>query len=285
MTFTQVPLLPRIDFAAGGNSHYEYDADSKRVSQRTEEGFRQFVYRGPDMLALQMERDESEETVAQYTIGAGLEVFRLSGHFVDRGNDPVHARYRPARLPSTCSKRAGSLLELMLVSSGHGDDRPPVSSGAWVRKWPTYAVVVLVGGLLFAQIMSWISGPSVRCSPDKVASCRDHLAELYAALETYHADHGAWPASLSSLVPTYAASSEAVVCPADPRPPYQLVSSDGFRVVCENHEMIIRYQQPILFRELHIHVAEHLVLESTGEFSIVGGPRWTETVPAWKIRK
>ncbi len=29
------------------------------------------------MLALQMERDESEETVAQYTMGAGLEVFRL----------------------------------------------------------------------------------------------------------------------------------------------------------------------------------------------------------------
>ncbi len=79
MTFTQVPLLPRIDFAAGGNSYYDYDADSKRVSQRTAEGFRQFVYQGPDMLALQMERDESEETVAQYTMGAGLEAMHRDG--------------------------------------------------------------------------------------------------------------------------------------------------------------------------------------------------------------
>ena len=72
-------LMTRIDFAAGGNSYYDYDADSKRVSQRTEEGFREFVYQGPDMLALQMERDESEETVAQYTMGAGLEAMHRDG--------------------------------------------------------------------------------------------------------------------------------------------------------------------------------------------------------------
>jgi len=70
--------MTRIDFAAGGNSCYEYDADSKRVSQRTADGFRQFVYQGPDMLKLQLERDESEETVAHYTMGDGLEAMRRS---------------------------------------------------------------------------------------------------------------------------------------------------------------------------------------------------------------
>jgi len=67
--------MTRTDFAAG-SSYYQYDADSKRVSQRTADGFRQFVYRGPDMLKLQLERDESEETVAHYTMGAGLEAMR-----------------------------------------------------------------------------------------------------------------------------------------------------------------------------------------------------------------
>jgi hypothetical protein len=66
-----------MDFAGGGSSYYDYDADSKRVSQRTPDGYRAFVYQGPDMLKLQLERDESEETVAHYTMGSGLEVFRL----------------------------------------------------------------------------------------------------------------------------------------------------------------------------------------------------------------
>jgi RHS repeat-associated protein len=69
-------LMTRIDFAGGGSSYYEYDADSKRVSQRTADGFRQFVYQGPDMLKLQLERGESEETVAHYTMGSGLEAMR-----------------------------------------------------------------------------------------------------------------------------------------------------------------------------------------------------------------
>ena len=71
-------LLTRIDFAAGGHSYYTYDADSKRVSQQTVDGFRQFVYQGPDMLKLQLERDENEDTVAQYTMGDGLESMRRS---------------------------------------------------------------------------------------------------------------------------------------------------------------------------------------------------------------
>jgi len=56
--------------------------DSKRVSQRTEDGFRQFVYQGPDCQSwpqassLQLERDEGEQTVAQYTMGSGLEAVR-----------------------------------------------------------------------------------------------------------------------------------------------------------------------------------------------------------------
>ncbi len=72
-------LLTRIDFAAGGHNYYTYDADSKRVSQQTADGFREFIYQGPDMLKLQMERDESETTVAQYTMGDGLEAMRRSG--------------------------------------------------------------------------------------------------------------------------------------------------------------------------------------------------------------
>ena len=59
-----------------GRRDYDYDADSKRVSQRTADGYRKFVYQGPDMLKLQMERDESEQTVAHYTMGGGLEAMR-----------------------------------------------------------------------------------------------------------------------------------------------------------------------------------------------------------------
>ena len=59
-----------------GRGHLGGDADTKRVSQRTADGFRQFVYQGPDMLKLQLERDESEETVAHYTMGSGLEAMR-----------------------------------------------------------------------------------------------------------------------------------------------------------------------------------------------------------------
>jgi YD repeat-containing protein len=76
-------IATRIDFAGGGNSYYDYDADSKRVSQRTPDGFQQFVYQGPDMLKVsrqahssRLERDESEETVAHYTMGSGLEAMR-----------------------------------------------------------------------------------------------------------------------------------------------------------------------------------------------------------------
>jgi RHS repeat-associated protein len=76
-------LMTRIDFAGGGNSYYDYHADSKRVSQRTSDGYRVFVYQGPVMLEVsrqahssRLERDESEETVAHYTMGAGLEAMR-----------------------------------------------------------------------------------------------------------------------------------------------------------------------------------------------------------------
>ncbi|MEA3402447.1 MAG: RHS repeat-associated core domain-containing protein [Armatimonadota bacterium] len=69
-------LMTRIDFPDDGHSYYSYDADSKRVDQRTPDGFREFVYQGPDMLKLQLERDESETTVAHYTMGDGLEAMR-----------------------------------------------------------------------------------------------------------------------------------------------------------------------------------------------------------------
>ena len=77
-------LLTRIDFpAGGGHSYYTYDGDFKRVSQRTADGYTGFVYQGPDMLALQLERNEAGTTQAHYTIGQGLESVRRSGvsHF------------------------------------------------------------------------------------------------------------------------------------------------------------------------------------------------------------
>jgi YD repeat-containing protein len=64
--------MTRIDFPDGSHSYYTYDADSKRVSQRTADGYARFVYQGPDMLKLLMERDEDGETAVHYTIGAGL---------------------------------------------------------------------------------------------------------------------------------------------------------------------------------------------------------------------
>ena len=68
---------------AAGTRYYTYDGDSKRVSQRTADGYTGFVYQGPDMLALQLERNEAGTTQAHYTIGRGLESVRRSGvsHF------------------------------------------------------------------------------------------------------------------------------------------------------------------------------------------------------------
>ena len=77
-------LLTRIDFpAGGGHAYYTYDGDSKRVSQRTADGYTGFVYQGPDMLALQLERNKAGTTQAHYTIGQGLESVRRSStsHF------------------------------------------------------------------------------------------------------------------------------------------------------------------------------------------------------------
>jgi RHS repeat-associated protein len=69
-------LMTRIDFPDDTHSYYTYDADSKRVSQRTADGYSEFIYQGPDMLKLQMERDENGDTKVQYTMGAGLEAMR-----------------------------------------------------------------------------------------------------------------------------------------------------------------------------------------------------------------
>ncbi len=69
-------LMTRVDFPDDTHSYYTYDADGKRVSQRTAEGYSEFIYQGPDMLKLQMERDEAGDTKVQYTVGAGLEAMR-----------------------------------------------------------------------------------------------------------------------------------------------------------------------------------------------------------------
>jgi len=65
------------------------------VSQRTADGFRQFVYQGPDMLKLQLERDESEETVAHYTMGAGLEAMRREAESSSNHSNHRRPRARP----------------------------------------------------------------------------------------------------------------------------------------------------------------------------------------------
>jgi len=67
--------------AWGANAHayYSYDADGKRVRIHPHnETPTVFIYQGPDMLRLQMEKRDDGETVAQYTIGArgGLEAQR-----------------------------------------------------------------------------------------------------------------------------------------------------------------------------------------------------------------
>jgi len=72
-------LMTRIDLAGGGHSYYEYDADGKRVRIHPHNVTPTvFIYEGPDMLRLQMEKRDNEDTVAQYTIGArgGLEAQR-----------------------------------------------------------------------------------------------------------------------------------------------------------------------------------------------------------------
>ncbi len=67
--------------AWGANSHayYSYDADGKRVRIHPHNVTPTvFVYQGPDMLRLQMEKRDNGDTVAEYTIGArgGLEAQR-----------------------------------------------------------------------------------------------------------------------------------------------------------------------------------------------------------------
>jgi RHS repeat-associated protein len=69
-------LLARIDFADGSHNYFGYDGDSKRVSARTSEGFTEFIYQGPDMLKLLLERDDQGVTQAHYTMGQGLEAMR-----------------------------------------------------------------------------------------------------------------------------------------------------------------------------------------------------------------
>jgi len=53
-----VGTLWRIDFPDGSHNYFAYDADSKRVSKQDGDGFTEFIYRGPDMLKLLLERDE-----------------------------------------------------------------------------------------------------------------------------------------------------------------------------------------------------------------------------------
>jgi len=69
-------LLRQIDLPGGAHNYFSYDADSKRISKQDSEGFSEFIYQGPDMLKLLMERDEQKDTQAHYTMGNGLEAMR-----------------------------------------------------------------------------------------------------------------------------------------------------------------------------------------------------------------
>jgi len=69
-------LMTRIDFPDGGHNYFAYDADSKRVEKRDSAGYTRFVYQGPDMLRLLLERDGDGDTQVHYTMGSGLEAMR-----------------------------------------------------------------------------------------------------------------------------------------------------------------------------------------------------------------
>jgi RHS repeat-associated protein len=83
-------LMTRLDLPDGGHNYFAYDADSKRVSKRDADGFTEFIYQGPDMLALQMERDESENTRVRYTMGAGLEAMRRASNGIASGDSSFY---------------------------------------------------------------------------------------------------------------------------------------------------------------------------------------------------
>ncbi len=58
-------------WGASAHSYYSYDADGKRVRMHPHNVTPTvFIYQGPDMLRLQMEKRENGDTVAQYTMGA-----------------------------------------------------------------------------------------------------------------------------------------------------------------------------------------------------------------------
>ena len=89
--------------------HYTYDADSKRVSQRTADGYTRFIYQGPDMgRALQpaelfMERDEDGETKVQYTMAPLRPAAACGCRSVGQAGGPAlheqRLRARPAMHP------------------------------------------------------------------------------------------------------------------------------------------------------------------------------------------
>ena len=69
-------LMTRIDFPDGSSSQFGYDGDGKRVWVNDNQGARRMIYQGPDMLKLFQEKDVVGQTVAQYTMGLGLESMR-----------------------------------------------------------------------------------------------------------------------------------------------------------------------------------------------------------------
>lgn len=151
----------------------------------------------------------------------------------------------------------------------------------WRHRWAGYVLAVFLGSLVVFQILCWIEGPSLRESPGEIAACRDNLKRLHVALEAYRVDHAAWPQRLASLKPKYA-ETKVLHCPVKPGPLYDLAMVDGRRPSCKNHEMGLRYCQPIFLRFLDVRITEVLILEPDGHVVIQERDRWTITRPLWR---
>ncbi len=93
--FDHENLMTQIDFPDGSHNYFSYDADGKRTSKGDTEGYTEFIYQGPDMLRPMQEREESENTVAQYTMGLGP------------GEHAAGQRWRHVGQHSSCDKYTG----------------------------------------------------------------------------------------------------------------------------------------------------------------------------------
>lgn len=137
-----------------------------------------------------------------------------------------------------------------------------------------YSGVVLGGGLIVAQVLCWLSGPSYREPLSDVYECREQLARLYVALEQFRTDHGRWPDELGELCPSYVDAATDLECPVPPhlRYHYEFLDDGGKVVRCNSHDMIVVYQQPVLLGRAYVHVQQTPTLYPDGRVRVLTGP-------------